>query len=109
MSVAAADEKAYRSATMDQHDVARRLDRRDFLKTAGAGDAAGAPAAAVPPVPANRDQTTGAQMKQRYGEITMLDFPQWTKDNFPGVTRMDLFSGLFGDVSEDSMFMTSAD
>ena len=154
---------------MDQHDAARRLDRRDFLKTAGAGvtaatvvmtpreqalaqslaekarferiagctwpirslfktriqagrggaagaaggraggDAAGAPPAAIPPVPANRDQTTTAQMKQRYGEITMLDFPQWTKDNFPGVTRMDLFSGLFGDVADDSMFMTAGD
>src|SRR5262249_1401865 len=73
------------------------------------GDSAGAPAAAVPPVPANRDQTTTAQMKQRYGEITMLDFPQWTKDNFPGVTRMDLFSGLFGDASDDTMFMTAAE
>ena len=52
--------------------------------------------------PANRDQTTTAEMKQRYGEITMLDFPQWTKDNFPGVTRMDMFSGLFGDVTDDT-------
>ena len=48
-------------------------------------------------------------MKQKYGEITMLDFPQWTKDNFPGVTRMDLFSGLFGDVTDDTMFMTAAE
>jgi sugar phosphate isomerase/epimerase len=76
---------------------------------AGGGDTAGAPPAAIPPVPANRDRTTAAEMKQRYGEITMLDFPQWTKDNFPGVTRMDLFSGLFGDVGDDSMFMTAAD
>ena len=36
-------------------------------------------------------------MKKRYGEITALDFPQWTKDNFPGVT-MDLRLALFGDV-----------
>ena len=43
-------------------------------------------------------------MKEKYGEITMLDFPQFTKDNFPGVTHMDLFSGLFGDVTDDSMF-----
>jgi sugar phosphate isomerase/epimerase len=43
-------------------------------------------------------------MKKKYGEITMLDFPQFTKDNFPGVTRMDLFSGLFGDVTDDSMY-----
>ena len=48
-------------------------------------------------------------MKQKYGEITMLDFPQWTKDNFPGVTRMDLFSGLFGNVTDDTMFMAATD
>jgi sugar phosphate isomerase/epimerase len=47
---------------------------------------------------------TSAQMKEKYGEITMLDFPQFTKDTFPGVTHMDIFSGLFGDVSDDSMF-----
>jgi sugar phosphate isomerase/epimerase len=60
-------------------------------------------------VPGNRDRTTTAEMKQRYGEITMLDFPQWTKDTFPGVTRMDIRSGLFGDVTDDSMFITAAD
>src|SRR4029453_11459555 len=58
----------------------------------------------IPTVPANRDNTSAAEMKKKYGEITMLDFPQWTKDNFPGVTRMDLFSGLFGDPSDDSMY-----
>ena len=47
---------------------------------------------------------TNAQMKEKYGEITMLEFPQFTKDTFPGVTHMDLFSGLFGDVTDDSMF-----
>jgi hypothetical protein len=62
----------------------------------------------IPQVPANQDRTTAAKMKQKYGEIPMLDFPQWTKDNFPGVTRMDLFSGLFGDVTDDSMFITAA-
>lgn len=45
------------------------------------------------------------QMKQKYGEITMLDFPQFTKDTFPGVTHMDIRSGLFGDVTDDSMFV----
>jgi sugar phosphate isomerase/epimerase len=44
------------------------------------------------------------QLKQKYGEITMLDFPQFTKDTFPGVTHMDLFSGLFGDFTDASMF-----
>ena len=47
-------------------------------------------------------------MKEKYGEITMLDFPQFTKDTFPGVTHMDLFSSLFGDVSDDSMFFPGA-
>jgi sugar phosphate isomerase/epimerase len=70
----------------------------------GAQAPAGMP---IPAVPANQDRTTPAQMKLKYGEITMLDFPQWTKDNFPGVTRMDLFSGLFGDVTDDSMFITA--
>jgi len=45
------------------------------------------------------------QMKEKYGEITMLEFPQFTRDTFPGVTRMDLYSALFGDVTDDSMFM----
>ena len=48
-----------------------------------------------------------AQMKQKYGEITMMDFPQFTKDNFPGVTRLDIRSGLFGDVTDDSMYAQS--
>src|SRR5262249_20180334 len=49
------------------------------------------------------------QLKQKYAEITMLDFPQFTKDTFPGVTHMDLFSGLFGNVSDDSMFTRRQD
>ena len=48
------------------------------------------------------------ELKKTYGEITMLDFPQWTKDTFPGVTHMDIFSGLFGDVTDDSMFTPRA-
>jgi sugar phosphate isomerase/epimerase len=47
------------------------------------------------------------EMKKKYGEITMLDMPQFTKDTFPGVTHMDLFSGLFGDVTDDSMFIAN--
>jgi sugar phosphate isomerase/epimerase len=58
---------------------------------------------AAPPRVTNGGWTT-AQMKEKYGEITMLDFPQFTKDTFPGVTHMDIFSGLFGDVADDSMF-----
>jgi sugar phosphate isomerase/epimerase len=92
----------------------------------GGGAAAAAPAA-TPPAGAAATQTGAAagggrgdaanpqrspanggwsteRMKSTYGEITMLDFPQFTKDTFPGVTHMDLFSGLFGDVTDDSMF-----
>ncbi len=52
---------------------------------------------------------TSQELKKKYGEITMLDFPQFTKDTFPGVTRMDIFSGLFGDVADDSMFTQRPD
>jgi sugar phosphate isomerase/epimerase len=48
------------------------------------------------------------QMKAKYGEITMLDFPTFTKETFPGVTHMDLFSGLFGDISDETMFFPGA-
>lgn len=44
-------------------------------------------------------------MRKKYGEITMLDFPTFTKETFPGVYHMDLFSGLFGDMDDDSMFV----
>ena len=43
--------------------------------------------------------------KKKYGEITLLDFPQFTRDTYPGVTKMDLFSGHFGDVEDDSQFL----
>jgi sugar phosphate isomerase/epimerase len=76
---------------------------------AGGAPAAGAPPAspAAPQLPPRSPVNGGwsvAQMKEKYGEITMLDFPQFTKDTFPGVTHMDIFSGLFGDVTDDSMF-----
>jgi sugar phosphate isomerase/epimerase len=93
--------------------------RQLFKTRAGAGrgnaplslraGAVAAPSPGAPTTPANRDRTTAVEMKQKYGEITMLDFPQWMKQHFPGVTRMDLFSGLFGDVTDDTMFMTAAE
>ena len=51
-----------------------------------------------------RGAATSQEMKAKYGEITMLDFPQFTKDTFPGVRHMDIWSSLFGDVTDDSMF-----
>ncbi|MFC1554178.1 sugar phosphate isomerase/epimerase family protein [candidate division KSB1 bacterium] len=47
----------------------------------------------------------GNQLKEKYGEITMLDFPQFTKDTYPGVTAMDLWSSLFGDFTDDAQFV----
>ena len=71
------------------------------------GGGAAAPSTAAQQLPPRSPVNGGwsvAQMKEKYGEITMLDFPQFTKDTFPGVTHMDIFSGLFGDVTDDSMF-----
>jgi sugar phosphate isomerase/epimerase len=116
---------------MRTHD---RLDRRGFLKTAGGGLAAGVALTAHAPDAAaqalsdkgrldriatnsyalrqvfksrGRGGGRGAnpQMKEKYGEITMMDFPQFTKDNFPGVTRLDIRSALFGDSSDESMYV----
>ena len=108
------------------------LDRRDFLKaggaTLGATGIALTPAAAATPKPLTEKQkldklasnswpirdifkTRGGRtnprteaLKKKYGEITMLDFPTFTKETFPGVTRMDIFSGLFGDMEDDSQY-----
>ena len=107
-------------------------DRRSFFKTVGAA----ASGAALSPLPATAGPLTEKEklariasntwpiryifksrtgfgrgqvsqdLKKKYGEITMLDFPQFTKDTFPGVTHMDLFSGLFGDVTDDSMYVS---
>jgi len=52
-------------------------------------------------------QDTATEMKKKYGEITMLDFPDFTKKTFPGVYQMDLWSGLFGDSEDDSQYFTA--
>ena len=108
------------------------FDRRNFLKTTAGLGAAGialdlaSPAAARPLTQKEKldrlasntwpiryifksrtnygGNATIAELKKKYGEITMLDFPQFTRDTFPGVTHMDLFSGLFGDVADDGMY-----
>jgi sugar phosphate isomerase/epimerase len=72
------------------------------------GAAATAPATAPQPaaqVPGRgMGGVTPQQMREKYGEITMLDFPQFTKDTFPGVVHMDVWSSLFGDVTDESMY-----
>src|SRR5260370_36937047 len=108
------------------------MDRRDFFKTAGAGTGAAGlalgtagTAQASPltekeklariasntwPIRYIFKSRTGfgrnpknEAAKSKYGEITMLGFPQFTKDKFPGVTHMDLSWGLFGDVLYDRL------
>jgi hypothetical protein len=54
------------------------------------------------------DQDMVAQMKKKYGEITMLDFPEFTRKTFPGVYQMDLWSSLFGDSDDDSQYVQTA-
>ncbi len=54
------------------------------------------------------DPQKSAEMKKKYGELTLLDFPEFTKETFPGVTRMDLWSSLFGDTGDDSMYVQTA-
>ena len=51
------------------------------------------------------EQDMVAPMKKKYGEITMLDFPEFTKKTFPGVYQMDLWSSLFGDSDDDSQYV----
>lgn len=53
--------------------------------------------------PSQREETI--EFKKKYGEITMLDFPQFVKDTYPGVSAMDLWSSLFGDYNDDSQFL----
>ncbi len=49
------------------------------------------------------DQAQAA--KETRGNMTLLDFPAFTKEHFPGVTKMDVWSSLFGDPGDDSMFV----
>src|SRR6476469_5056321 len=77
---------------------------RWIFKTRSTNGRGGTPPAPNPARSPVNGGWSSAEMKKKYGEITMLDFPQFTKDTFPGVTHMDIFSGLFGDVTDDSMF-----
>lgn len=53
------------------------------------------------------DQATVKAMKAKYGEITALTFPEFTKKTFPGVNKMDLWSSLFGDANDSSQYVTT--
>jgi len=54
--------------------------------------------------PGRRTSPEVEALKKKYGEITMLDFPQWTKDTYPGVYHLDLWSDVFGDVTDLSQY-----
>src|SRR6202041_908245 len=58
------------------------------------------------PVLSTEDESVA--MKKKYGAITMLDFPEFTKKTFPGVYQMDLFSALFGDSEDASQFVEAS-
>ncbi len=51
-------------------------------------------------------EAAGKKLKAKYGEITMLDLPQFTKDTYEGASRIDVWSSLFGDVTDSSQFGT---
>ncbi len=53
----------------------------------------------------SEDDTKSQQMKSKYGEITLLDFPEFTKQHFPGVYQMDVWSSLFGEPADESMYV----
>lgn len=109
------------------------MERRDFFRAAGASLAATSVSLAAPgngveraltekeklariasntwPVrmlfktrSSGRTNPRTDELKKKYGEITMLDFAKFTKDTFPGLTHMDLWSSLFGDFSDDTMY-----
>lgn len=43
-------------------------------------------------------------LRKKYGEITLLDLPRWTKDFFPGVHHLDLWSDVFGDPADSTQY-----
>jgi len=54
--------------------------------------------------PAQPPSEDARKIQKKYGSINLLDFPQFTRDNFPGIRSIDLLAGLFGDISDPSMF-----
>ncbi|HOQ60211.1 MAG TPA: twin-arginine translocation signal domain-containing protein, partial [Vicinamibacterales bacterium] len=45
-----------------------------------------------------------AGLRKKYGEITMHDLPKWTKDFFPGIYHLDLWSDVFGDPADTAQY-----
>lgn len=53
------------------------------------------------------DKATVQKMQAKYGTITGLEYPAYAKKLFPGVTKFDLWSSLFGDVTDESQYTPS--
>jgi sugar phosphate isomerase/epimerase len=81
--------------------AARAADDAAMAQNPNAAEALAVSAAATA---AKAKLPTPAEQRAKHGAITLMDFPQFTKDNFPGVTHMDLYSAFFGDPDDDSMF-----
>ena len=56
---------------------------------------------------ARQERPEVIELKKKYGEITLLDFPQFTIDTYPGVPAMDLWSSLFGDFTDETMYTST--
>ncbi len=89
----------------ESHGVARLLTEKDKLARIASNTW---PVRSLFKSRSQRGSPEPEAFRKKYGQITMLDFPQFTKDNFPGVGQMDLWSSLFGDVTDDSMYAKSA-
>jgi sugar phosphate isomerase/epimerase len=50
------------------------------------------------------DKATVQKMQAKYGAITALDYPAYAKKLFPGVTKFDIWSSLFGDIADESQY-----
>jgi len=99
LSLGPRDAAAAQAAAWSEKDKLARIAscswpiRFIFKTRGGGGRGAGAGRGGTTPPPTNRGNAgvSSEEMKKKYGEITMLDFPQFTKDTFPGVTHMDIF------------------
>src|SRR5207245_10997711 len=54
----------------------------------------------------NRESDHKSQeMQKKYGTLTLLDFPNFTKEHFPAVYQIAVWNSLFGDPAADSMYV----
>lgn len=50
---------------------------------------------------------TVSQMQAKYGSFTALEYPAQVKKLFPGLTKFDIWSSLFGDATDESQYTPS--